>query len=166
MGFYIQIKFNNIFRVIKFSEDDLKIIGENKEQLINTVIEKSEWVLNKRNYQLKLRINCSLGFAAHNITECDEVLSVELKNERRIPLNDENIDIIFQFQQCSHFFVELCLNYRHSDVATLVEVSEDRKCVFSNWCSQFFYFKYRTSPIIWTTTMERSFCLSRQNWTW
>lgn len=40
MGFYIQVKLNNIFRAILFSDEDLQIIDGDKEKLVNQLIEK------------------------------------------------------------------------------------------------------------------------------
>lgn len=70
------------------------------------------------------KINNTLfsGLTAHSVNGLDEIISVELMTERRILLNDENIDIIYQFQCCSNFFVEICLNYRHSNIDLVVEV--------------------------------------------
>lgn len=59
--------------------------------------------------------------AAHNIRG-EEIVGVDLIDEYRMTIDDENIDIIFQFMNCSHFYIEICAQYQHSDVATTIEV--------------------------------------------
>lgn len=66
---------------------------------------------------------------AHCI-DSDEILDVELMDEFRMVINDENVNIIHQFKNCSHFYVEICLKYRHTDIDILAEVN----VIFSNTC--------------------------------
>lgn len=53
MNFFLQVKFNNIFRLIFLSEKDLENIGENKEKLVDTIIEKGEWFFYWNNDKLE-----------------------------------------------------------------------------------------------------------------
>lgn len=63
-----------------------------------------------------------LAMEAHCV-DSEEILDVELMDEYRMVINDENVNIIHQFKNCSHFYVEVCLKYRHTDVDILAEVN-------------------------------------------
>lgn len=54
--------------------------------------------------------------------DCDEILDVELMDEYRMVINDQNAEIIHQFKNCSHFYVEISVKYRNNDINILAEV--------------------------------------------
>lgn len=39
-----------------------------------------------------------------------------------MPIDDENVGIILQYKNCSHFFVELMMDYQHKQIPILIEV--------------------------------------------
>lgn len=58
---------------------------------------------------------------AHNICG-DEIMDVELIDEYRMPIDDTIVDLILQFMNCSHFYIEIWSRYQHSHIATTIEV--------------------------------------------
>lgn len=53
----------------------------------------------------------------------DEIVDVRLTDEYGMPIQDENVSIVKQFKNCSHFFIEICANFRQTDINNLAEVS-------------------------------------------
>lgn len=63
------------------------------------------------------------ALAAHEV-KCDEILNMDLVDEYRMPIDETNVDIVPQFKSCSHFFVEILVDYRHSDLSIVIEVRQ------------------------------------------
>lgn len=63
-----------------------------------------------------------LALIAHNV-RTETVLEVDIVDEYGMEINEENVSIVKQFKNCSHFFIEVRTKYRHSDINTLVEAS-------------------------------------------
>lgn len=62
----------------------------------------------------------------------DKTLCIDLVDQYKMPIDDENVDIITQFKNCSHFFIEMLMDYQHTDILILIEVSDYslRLCLF------------------------------------
>lgn len=159
MDFFVRTKLNNVFRYISFNEIEIESTGGNKELFLDAVIKKGELrfkIINHTTYLRELHL-FSLALIAHNVqSEC--ILSIDLVDEYGMPIHDDNIFIIKQFKNCSHFFVEIRAKYRQNDLDTLIEVSVSFFCgyVFMCFCccaGNFhfhfhFHFQFRASQII------------------
>lgn len=64
-----------------------------------------------------------LALEVHAV-ESNETLSVGLIDHYRMSIDDENVEIIHQFKGCSHFFIEILLDYDIADMNILIEVSK------------------------------------------
>lgn len=51
---------------------------------------------------------------------------MDLVDEYRMPIDETNVDIVAQFKSCSHFFIEIVVDYKHADLCIVVEV---RQCL-------------------------------------
>lgn len=58
---------------------------------------------------------------AHDIKSND--VSMELFDVYGMPIHDDNVFIIKQFKNCSHFFIEIRAKSGRNDINTLIEVS-------------------------------------------
>lgn len=48
-----------------------------------------------------------------------------------MPIDDDNVFLIKQFKNCSHFFIEIRSKHRQNDIDTLIEVSV--MCLFCGY---------------------------------
>lgn len=63
----------------------------------------------------------SLALTKHGVYT-DKELDIDLVDEYQMPIDDENVGIISQYKNCSHFFVELMMDYQHKQIPILIEV--------------------------------------------
>lgn len=66
-----------------------------------------------------------LAFEKHAV-KSNEILGVDLVDEHNMPIDEENAHIIEQYKGCSHFFIEILIDFRHTELNLLVEVSSNQ----------------------------------------
>lgn len=135
MAFFVRTKLKNIFRSILFSQSEIQLIGDNCEKFIDLIIEKGE--LKSLQSELGPEIcipSFSIALIAHN-AQSDEIISIDLVDEYGTPIDETNVLMVHQFKHSSHFYIEICAKFRHTDVNNLVEVSFLRLCHMSFFSS-------------------------------
>lgn len=134
MEFIVRTKMNNIFRSISFNETEVESIGDNKERFMNSVIKKGKFTIEihkpKSLYKF-VYFAIFLALIAHNV-QSESIVAVDLVDEYGMPIDDDNIFLIKQFKNCSHFFIEIRSKYRQNDIDTLIEVSICFEVTFSH----------------------------------
>lgn len=74
-------------------------------------------------------LNFFLALKKHGVSgDTDKELDVDLVDEYKMAIDDNNIEIVLQYKHCSHFFVELLMDYQHEQIPILIEVSLLRLC--------------------------------------
>lgn len=116
MSFFIRTKLNNVYRSIDLSNEE----AENKETLVETIITKGKRIFNF--FKVKTLIEFFLALTKHGVCT-DKELEVDLVDEYQMSIDDENVGIVLQYKHCSHFFVELLMDYQHKQIPILIEVS-------------------------------------------
>lgn len=66
-------------------------------------------------------VDFSLALKKHGVCT-DKELDIDLVDEYQMSIDDENVGIILQYKNCSHFFVELVMDYQHKQIPILIEV--------------------------------------------
>lgn len=72
--------------------------------------------------KVKTLIEFFLALTKHGVCT-DKELEVDLVDEYQMSIDDENVGIVLQYKHCSHFFVELLMDYQHKQIPILIEVS-------------------------------------------
>lgn len=49
-------------------------------------------------------------------------MDIDLIDEYKMIIDDDNVGIVTQYKNCSHFFLELVMDYQHKEISILVEV--------------------------------------------
>lgn len=66
-------------------------------------------------------IDFILALEQHGVNSI-ESLDVDLVDEYKMIIDDDNIGIVSQYKNCSHFFLELIMDYKHKEIPILIEV--------------------------------------------
>lgn len=64
-----------------------------------------------------------LAVLAHNV-KSNDIVEIGLTDEYGMPIDDGNVvNILKQFKNCSHFFIEIDAKFRQTDINTIAEVT-------------------------------------------